>query len=96
MTFCQVAGITFLLGKGSQDNKYIMIKKDFYFRWMKTNVYSLPLMVTCILSFPVFYSGKQTKTIFFFLTKLRDLNCNFIKVVNIYNCLESRYKGRYN
>ena len=60
---------------------------------MKTNVYSLPLMITCILSFPVFYSGKQTKTIFLFLTKLRDLN--FIKVANIYNCLESRYKGRY-
>ena len=67
-TFCQVTGITSLLGKGSQDNKYTMTKKKhFYIRWMKTNVYSPLLLLPSILPFLVLYSGKQTKTIFFLL-----------------------------
>ena len=63
---------------------------------MKTNVYSPLLLLPSILSFPVLYSGKQTKIILILLTWLRDVNCNLIALANIYKSLESRHKGRQN
>ena len=63
---------------------------------MKTSVYSPLLMLPSILPFLVLYSGKQTKTIFFLLTWLKDVNCNLITLANIYKSLESRHKGTQN